>query len=107
MSEILQHSRYMDFLKPNVLVLLVDHVHDVIAVGSEVSYVELYDGSDGKPTGSGYAVMLLILFIVCLRLRMKRVYCMCGFLIVSICWGNVLLLTTLEPHFTLGRNSLL
>ena len=33
-----------------------------VSVGSEVSYVELYDGPDGKSSGSGYILLLLLLF---------------------------------------------
>ena len=50
---------------------LLDHMHKlhcvlrwflscpcvVFPVGSEVSYVELYDGPDGKSTGSGYVIL--------------------------------------------------
>ena len=32
----------------------------VVLVGSEVSYVELYDGPDGKSIGSGYILLLLL-----------------------------------------------
>ena len=44
-------------------------------MGSEVSYVELYDGPDGKSSGSGYAICYVVYadiesgFILCVCLK--------------------------------------